>query len=175
MRAREFIVEGGNVQIGDKEAQRMDLTKLNRDTLVTIVNSALASINSAYQKMFSYPLWSPELLASGQFLSGSSLHFFDVSNIPTSKFVQHKPTVGDIDTQVDKNFATDAAEFLTAATGRTPHCPATSECESAGARRSLSGIEARCGRGGASILPRGRYAQQSGPQGPCDVGPKDRL
>lgn len=118
MKIRDIILEGGNVQIGDKEAQRMDLTKLNRATLVPTIQQALVAINAGYQKMFKQPMWAPELLASGEFLSGSSLHFFNLAGISTEKFVANKPTVGDIDTQVDQNLADNAAKFLTAATGK---------------------------------------------------------
>lgn len=119
MKIREIILEGGNVQIGDQEAERIDLSRYDRDEIVPIIQTALASINAAFQKSFKKPLWHPNLLANRKFLSGSSLHFFDLKGIPTKQFVQHKQTVGDIDTQVDKDFAAEAEQFLTAVQGKT--------------------------------------------------------
>ena len=119
MKIREIILEGGNVQIGDKEAERMDLTKYNRDKIVPVIHSALEAINSGFAKMFKKPLWAPSVIASGKYLSGSSIHFFNLTGIPTEKFIQHKQTVGDIDTQVDRNFEEQADQFLAAIQGKS--------------------------------------------------------
>ena len=119
MKIYEIICEGGNVQIGDKEAQQIDLRRINRNDIVPILNKALLAINSGYKRMFKTPLWSPELLASGEFLSGSSIHFFNLNKIPTDKFIAKKQLVGDIDTQVDINLSANVTKFLDAMTGKT--------------------------------------------------------
>ena len=59
-------------------------------------------------------MWGKKLLSTGGFLSGSSLHFFNVKGISDEKFVSKKPTVGDIDTMVDKNKEQNLQKLLLA-------------------------------------------------------------
>ena len=118
MKIREIILEGGNVQIGDQEAERIDLSQFDRDEIVPIFKDALISIDAGFRKMFRKPLWNPKLLNSNKFLSGSSIHFFNLKGIPTQEFVKHKQTVGDIDTQVDKNFTAEVEQFLSEIQGQ---------------------------------------------------------
>jgi hypothetical protein len=95
-----LLVEGGNVSIGDIRAHRIDTRK--RSKIIPILDRALRDINNNFRKFSGMPLWSPSLLASHEFLSGSAFHFFDRVNIPDPELVRVKPTVGDIDTQVNK-------------------------------------------------------------------------
>ncbi len=129
MRAFEFLseqrtvklplTEGGNLQLpGGHEAQQIDLKVTNRSIIVPILNQMLGAINSDFSKKYKKPLWSPELLQSGEFLSGSSLHFFNVKGIPDDQFVAKKPKVGDIDTQVDKQYESELEEYLNASQGK---------------------------------------------------------
>ena len=106
MLLREFftksLAEGGNVRIGDVGAERIDLKKIPRNQITPIIDKLLHSIDAAYRQKYKSPLWDPELLKSKEFLSGSAFHFLNVA-IPDEKFVKVKPSVGDIDTMVDKN------------------------------------------------------------------------
>lgn len=111
-------MEGGNLSIGGHEAQHLDLKVTNRAYMIPKLNELLNSINLAYAKMYKEPLWSPELLASGEFLSGSSLHFFNVKGIDDETFISKKPTVGDIDTMVDKTKELNLQTFLTKYTNK---------------------------------------------------------
>jgi hypothetical protein len=110
------LLEGGNVTIGDQEAQRINLSQVSRDEVAQQIQITLNAINQAYQQQYGQPLWNEELFKSNQFLSGSSLHFFD-KNISTDEFARHKGTVGDIDTQVDATQSKEIAEFLDNSTG----------------------------------------------------------
>jgi len=110
---RRRLVEGGNLSVRGHEAQHLDLKVTDRSYIVPILNNLLASIDAAFAKQFKKPLWNPELLKSGEFLSGSSLHFFNVKGIPDETFVSKKPTVGDMDTMVNKELETDLNQFLT--------------------------------------------------------------
>ena len=110
---RERLMEGGNLALRGHEAEHLDLKVTNRSYIVPILNNLLVSIDAAFAKQFKKPLWSPELLKSGEFLSGSSLHFFNVKGIDDETFVTKKPTVGDMDTMVNKELETDLREFLT--------------------------------------------------------------
>jgi hypothetical protein len=112
------LMEGGNLSIGSHEAQHLDLKVTNRGYMVPKLNELLNSINMAYTKMYKESLWSPQLLASGEFLSGSSLHFFNVKGIDDETFIAKKPTVGDIDTMVDKEKEPNLQQFLTAYTNK---------------------------------------------------------
>lgn len=109
---RQWITEGGNVIIGDASADRIDMTTLDRKKVVSIIGKGLQSISKKFASLTGLPLWSDELLKSNQFLSGSTLHLFDTNKIPDKDFVKYKPSVGDIDTQVDGNQAKQIEAFL---------------------------------------------------------------
>jgi len=118
LESRKPLMEGGNLSINGHEAQHLDLKVTKRSYMVPKLNELLHAINSAYNKMYKQPLWSNKVLASGEFLSGSSLHFFNVKGIPDEVFTEKKPTVGDIDTMVDKTKEPDLQQFLTAYTNK---------------------------------------------------------
>lgn len=112
-----ILTEGGNANIGGISADRLDLNKVSRKEVVKVIDRALQAINVAFNKLYKTPLWSPELIQSKEFLSGSALHLFD-KNIPDDQFTQAKPSVGDIDTMIDKKLAEKVDEFLTNITGK---------------------------------------------------------
>lgn len=114
---KQFLLEGGNVKIDDTEAERIDLKKHNRSEIVPKIGAALKAINAGFKKEFKKNIWSDALLASKKFLSGSAFHFFN-DKISDSEFVKYKNSVGDIDTQVDKNLEGDLKEFLTKNKGK---------------------------------------------------------
>lgn len=103
---------GGNVEFGNFSAERIDLNKFSRDKLLPLLRKSLSSISSEFQKDSGDVLWSKELLSQGTFLSGSAFHFFDLGNIKTEDFVKVKPSIGDIDTQVDSSFSEEINSFL---------------------------------------------------------------
>lgn len=113
---KQYISEGGNVQIGDTSAERIDLSKIDRNSIVTRLNRTLQMINLRFQKSYGLPLWNSELFASKKFLSGSAFHFFNKA-IATPEFVKYKNTVGDIDTQVDKAQEANIKQFLDSIVG----------------------------------------------------------
>lgn len=104
---------GGNATIRGREAQSLDLKVIKRNFMVPKLNALLHSINASYQKANKQPLWDPKLLDTGHFLSGSSLHFFNVADIDDKTFITKKPKVGDIDTMVDKTKEISLQQFLT--------------------------------------------------------------
>ena len=113
------ITEGGNLQLpGGHEAQHIDLKVTNRSIIVPILNQVLGAISDGYARAYKEPLWDPKLLQSGKFLSGSSLHFFNVKGIPDEQFVAKKPKVGDIDTQVDRDKVENLTAFLNSVQGK---------------------------------------------------------
>ena len=84
---KEFIQldEGGNVQIGDVSAERIDLNKIDRDAITPEIEKMLDAFNRAFEAEHNIPIWSGELFKSKKFLSGSAFHFFDKA-IATSEF-----------------------------------------------------------------------------------------
>lgn len=113
---KQFIIEGGNVMIGDKGADRIDLSKINRDSIVPKIEKTLEIVNGAFKKKYGLPLWSGELFKSKKYLSGSAFHFFNRA-ISTPEFTKYKNTVGDVDTQVDKMEEKNIEAFLKSSTG----------------------------------------------------------
>lgn len=113
-----LLLEGGNVTIDDQEADRIDLSKLNRTKIVAKIDTALHAINAAFRKSKGKPIWSDTLFKSKKFLSGSAFHFFSKA-IDDETFKKHKGSVGDIDTQVDKNMDADIKDWLTANKGKS--------------------------------------------------------
>jgi adenylate kinase family enzyme len=109
---QQTLLEGGNLSIGSNSAEQLDLKVTNRSYMVPRLNALLGAIDTQFKKMYKIPLWNPDLLKSGEFLSGSSLHFFNVSGISDETFVAKKPTVGDIDTMVNKELEPQLQEFL---------------------------------------------------------------
>ena len=103
---------------GDHEANEIELKIHNRSFMVGILDKLLRNIDKAYSAQFKSPIWGPELLNKRTFLSGSSLHFFNVKDIPDEVFVQKKPKVGDIDTQIDANLEPNIEQFLKSITGK---------------------------------------------------------
>jgi len=92
---------GGNVVLGDNAAERIDLKKISRSEIVPILYDSLKKINAAFNKQTGFPMWSEEVLKNRSFLSGSAFHFFDLEKIKDISFTAVKPSVGDIDTQIN--------------------------------------------------------------------------
>jgi hypothetical protein len=115
----DVLNEGGNLQLpGGEQAQQIDLKVTNRSIIVPILNQLLRAINQDFEKKYKEPLWNAELLNSGEFLSGSSLHFFNVKGISDEDFVAKKPKVGDIDTQVSKDLEEKLKSYLESTKGQ---------------------------------------------------------
>lgn len=105
-----LLLEGGNVTINDQSADRIDASA--REQIVPLIDNSLRAINAAFAQYSGRPLWHNKLLTSRAFLSGSAFHFFDRENIKDLKFVAAKPTVGDIDTQVDVEMRDEIIAWL---------------------------------------------------------------
>jgi hypothetical protein len=125
MLLREFLIrkllEGGNLELDNPadpntphRADEIDLKVHQRNFIVPILDKLLHDINDAFKAQYKKPIWSEQLLASKEFLGGSSLHFFNTKGIDDQKFTQLKPKVGDIDTQVNKELEDEIKTFLTA-------------------------------------------------------------
>lgn len=116
---REYLTEGGNVQIGDQEATRIDLKSISRDEIVPVIRQGLELVSKTFEAQFGLPIWDDELFKSNKYLSGSAFHFFNLAEIPSALFTSKKPSVGDIDTQVDVAMEPMIKKFLDASEGKT--------------------------------------------------------
>lgn len=105
-----FIAEGGNLVIGDAQADRIDSAK--RSQVVPVLQKFIQSLNIAYAQQHDGPIWNDDVIASGQHLAGSSFHFFNRPEITDEIFAGVKSTVGDIDIKVDKNKDQDIRDWL---------------------------------------------------------------
>lgn len=121
---KKTIIEGGNSELPNlddptqsHQAQHVDLSKIDRDDMLPAVDQLLVAVNTAFQKMHGRPLWSPEVLQDRKHLSGSTYHFLD-PKIPTKEFKKYKPSVGDIDTMVDRASKQEIEKFLQAIRNR---------------------------------------------------------
>jgi len=119
------LMEGGNLELPNPDdptkphqADEINLKVHNRTYMVGLLNKMLHDISAVFQAKYKKSLWSANLLQSREFLSGSSLHFFNTNGISDEEFAKHKPKVGDIDTQVDAKLEPEVEEFLTAMTGK---------------------------------------------------------
>jgi len=119
------LMEGGNLSLDNPDdptkphqADEINLKVHNRSFMVGLLNKMLHDISAVFQAKYKKPLWSANLLQSREFLSGSSLHFFNTNGVSDEEFAKHKPKVGDIDTQVDEKLEPEVEEFLTAMTGK---------------------------------------------------------
>jgi len=118
IRPSTILKEGGNLEIGGQQAQHIDLQVHNRGYIVPVLDSLLNAINNGYQQRYQEPLWNPKLLKSQEFLSGSSLHFFNTAGISDDDFQRVKPKVGDIDTQVNKANEANLEQYLSSIQGK---------------------------------------------------------
>jgi hypothetical protein len=129
---RKTLIEGGNLGShkddgtpmpgwqgvpGQHQAQQIDLKVHNRAYIVPILSTLLQSINTGFQNSAGGPLWSPKVLKSRKYLSGSSLHFFN-TDLPDAEFERVKPKVGDIDTQINKASEHQLAQWLDSVKGQ---------------------------------------------------------
>lgn len=116
----KILTEGGNLELPNPNdpaspyrADEINLAVHNRSYIIPILDKLLYDINNTFNAQFKTPIWSNQLLASKQFLGGSSLHFFNTAGISDQQFIAKKPKVGDIDTQCNKELEPSIKEFLT--------------------------------------------------------------
>lgn len=108
---KQFLKEGGNVVIDGKEAQKIDLRRIDRNQVIKILERSLVIFNAHFKRKFGKEIWKSDLLKSRKFFSGSSFHLVN-RNISNDEFKQKKPTVGDIDIQIDKTLKNDIEKWL---------------------------------------------------------------
>jgi hypothetical protein len=101
IRFAQFLVEGGNVKVGEHQAGPIDVKKHKRENVQADVHAALTSIGDSFQKAHKADLFGPkhQALTTGSAYSGSTKALFD-KNISHEEFTKHKPSVGDVDVKI---------------------------------------------------------------------------
>lgn len=125
MNFSEFLFEGGNARITDRESgeilvrsQKIDLKKFDRSELVESILEMLQKLNQMFKKKYGKEIWKDlEILRSGHAFSGSSEFFID-QKISDQEFLKFKPFMGDIDVIIPENLSEDFREFMPSLAGR---------------------------------------------------------
>lgn len=106
------LLEGGNVKIGEHEAEPIKLTADTRKKSADDVRESLSSLHDSFHKETGHHLFGEDkkALNTGSAYSGSTAHF--MGPVSDKEFVAHKPNVGDIDVQVHKDHFDQLVDHL---------------------------------------------------------------
>lgn len=102
---------GGNFRTPLHEAKRIEISARTRKGIADDIGDALTLISVKFYLFFGKTLWQGNSLCLESIASGSSKFLFDES-IPDDEFEMYKPSLGDIDVQIDKSLAVDFENFL---------------------------------------------------------------
>jgi hypothetical protein len=114
---KRFIIEGGNIKVGEKgkeiSAAPFSVSSRNRSERRADIHHALGSIHDAFHAEHGEHLFgeNQQRLTSGRAFTGSTNDLMG-RHITDKDFAKHKPTVGDIDTQVTKDHKEKLASTL---------------------------------------------------------------
>lgn len=108
-----LLHEGGNVVVNGIEAQKIDLQKIPRQVLKSLLTKMLIDFNNKYSKFTGKPLWNDveKLIKSTLLFSGSTRVLF-VTDIPDQELTEFKPKLGDIDIQFPVEEDKELKSFL---------------------------------------------------------------
>lgn len=115
---KNFLFEGGNIKVGPKgsetSAAAFPVTAANRSERRADIHSALSSIHDTFHKEHGEHLYGKDKqgLKSGHVYSGST-HDLMSHEVNDKDFAKHKPSVGDVDTQVSAEHKEKLASTLT--------------------------------------------------------------
>jgi hypothetical protein len=90
----------------------LDIRLVERTKVVNDLTDFFDRLNNTFKKAFGIELWSNELLKSKRFISGSGFHFMNLDGVDTKTLTEVKPTIGDIDLQIDSNLESEIKELL---------------------------------------------------------------
>lgn len=90
-----FIIEGGNIKVGDHAAAPFKVTAKNRPDRQEHIHNAMHHLNKSFKAEHGH-----DLFHNGRaHYAGSSMHLMDGS-ISHDEFAKHKGTVGDVDVHI---------------------------------------------------------------------------
>ena len=108
------LLEGGNVKIGEHQAQEIHVTPDSRKNLKDDVHEMLSSLHDSFHKEHGGHLFGKDkkALSTGSAFSGSTHHLMD-SSISDAEFAKHKSKVGDLDVKIAKEHGDKLHAHLT--------------------------------------------------------------
>lgn len=112
---KQFILEGGNITVKhystgeDVGSEPIDSNQ--REEVSKDIHNSLKHLDSSFKEKHGESLFGKSL-DSGSAYAGSTQHFMN-KKIPHQEFLQHKPTVGDIDTQINSKHKDKLEQHLT--------------------------------------------------------------
>jgi len=108
---------GGNTTIKTKDgtsisAERIPLKKIGRDKFIKKFQRFLLKLNSDFKKVYKHPIWenTDEILNGGIF-NGSTSFIMD-PNYDSNEIIKYKPSAGDLDVMIPREYAKDVYNFL---------------------------------------------------------------
>ena len=113
------LLEGGNARLpSGEQAQKVDLVNLSEkqyEAFKTNIVNVIIEMNNAFNKEYGHPLFSSEAIKERKIFAGSASVFFNKSK---DEYTNFKPTIGDIDVQVNKADMNIIKEFLDKSIGK---------------------------------------------------------
>jgi hypothetical protein len=108
-----YIIEGGNIKIGEQGAVPIDLTQHHRKTMQQDIHNSLSQIHHSFKKEYGHGLFGEngEGLHAGSVYSGSTKHLMN-HKISDKEFSTHKKSLGDVDVQIPKEHAENLNKHL---------------------------------------------------------------
>lgn len=110
---KQYIIEGGNVKIGDVSVDPISVTKENRSSITNDVAGFLHGLSNSHKLQQGSHLFgdNSSSISNGSAFSGSTHHLFD-KGITDKEFSHHKPIVGDLDVKVNREHLKTLADHL---------------------------------------------------------------
>lgn len=111
---KQYLKEGGNIMIGDVANNPVHVTEKNRNDTQTDIHKTLGSIHDSFHKENGGHLFGKgkKALITGSAYAGSTKHLMS-HGISDAEFAHHKPTSGDVDSQIPREHKDALAKHLT--------------------------------------------------------------
>jgi hypothetical protein len=111
----QFILEGGNIVVKHpttgEDVGSESINSAQREAVSGDIHNSLKDLDSQFKEKHGHSLFGKSL-DTGSTFAGSTKHFMNKS-ISDKEFAKHKPTVGDIDTQIPAEHKDKLEQHLT--------------------------------------------------------------
>ncbi len=113
IRFSRFLIEGGNVKVGEHQSEPLRVTEHNREKHQHDIHNALSQIHDSFHAKHGEHLFGPDkkALNNRSIFTGSSKNLMQ-NKISHAEFAKYKPNVGDVDIQVPKHLTSKVKEHL---------------------------------------------------------------
>jgi len=107
---------GGNTSIIKNgktiSAERIPLKEIGRDKFVKAFQGFLKNLNKEFKKEYKYPIWSKESEIMNAGIFNGSTSFIMSPDYNSDEIVKYKPSAGDLDVAVPREYGKDIYNFL---------------------------------------------------------------